>query len=67
MNKFEAGYKLLDLTEENRRKLAGLATITVATKTVSRTIVIETVVISSGQRQVTHRESAVAKLVRTTD
>ena len=65
MNSFEAGFALLGLSEERRQHLASLAALANPSQANLRAVVIETVIVSNGQREVTARESALAKLVRT--
>ena len=65
MSDLASKLQLLGLTDEHRLKLGELARLSDIATTQSLSFVVETVIVSEGQREVIHREETIAKLVRT--
>ena len=64
MDQYEEAYERIGLSAERQRELKALSRLTEEPATASSTLLIETVVISEKNHEVTNREISNAKLVR---
>ena len=65
MNNVNALYETLGLNEARRIELAALGKLSNVGTPQAEAVVVETVVIMGGEREVTNREKVIAELVRT--
>jgi len=65
MDQYEEAYERIGLSVERRRELTSLSRLSGEAVAASKSLLIETVVISEETREVTHREISDAELVRT--